>query len=63
MNVIKMRFADKLFTDMFFIVLDYSSIYKVYYAINQDGELLIIGSVQYRGAEDIFLIEIIGVKE
>ena len=58
-----MRFTDKLFTDIFLIVVDYKAIYKLYHAINKEGELLIIASVQYRGIDSAFLIEIIGSKK
>lgn len=58
-----MRFTDKLFTDIFLIVVDYKAIYKLYHAINKEGELLIIASVQYRGKDSPVLIDIIGSKK
>lgn len=58
-----MRFTDKLIlSKIFILVTDYDIIYNVYYAINQDGELLIIAGVKYKGVETNILIEIIGVN-
>lgn len=58
-----MRFTDKIFLTNFFILIgDYHMIYKVYYAINPEGELTIIASIQYNATDSVFFIEIIGSK-
>ena len=64
MRNIKMKFRCKLFLTNFFILVgDYHMIYKVYYAINPEGELTIIASIQYNGSDKVFLIEIIGCEK
>ena len=59
-----MRFIDKLFLTHFITLVNhYHMIYKVYYAINQEGELSVIASLQYNGTDHVFLFEIIGSKK
>ena len=59
-----MRFGDKLFLTHFITLVNhYHMIYKVDYAINQEGELSVIASIQYNGIGHVFFIEIIGSKK